>query len=460
VTDADADAALEVNAELVAIPKLDGRAKLEGTPVAATGKDIRYDVGTGKATIPSLALTLNGQSVGVDGTVDTRAGAGELNVGSDPLDVDKLAAAVAPLAPQLKDMSPRGRATVDAKAKFGPGNALDASGHLVLADVAAKMGPNAVSGVGGTIAFAATPAKRTVGSEQIQLRVADQPVTASFSAEATDEAATLQSLTAQVFGGTTKASGTFTMATRRFTADLGAERLDIAKAFAALDPTRPHPLSGTLTRVSAQLAGTAADTPEATQQSITGHGAVLLENGRYTGVNLLAEVMKALRSIPLISTVVADAIPGDLRRMLDGDVTEITSLRSDFTLGGAAVRLANLVLTNPALAFEGGGRVSFERRIDVAGSVALSTNVTKSIVGKVKEVKFALDPLGRLAIPVSISGTPPKVTVVPDVARLTTGAARALIENQATRLLQDALGGRKGKKGKRDGGLPFKLPKF
>jgi hypothetical protein len=179
---------------------------------------------------------------------------------------------------------------------------------------------------------------------------------------------------------------------------------------------------------------------------------------------MLSAVLKAVRSIPLVS-IAFDKIPGDLRGMADSDDTEIGTLRTDFAFGGAAVRLANLVLTNPALAFEGGGRVGFDRRVDLAGTVALSPNLSKSLAGGVKEVRFALDPVGRLAVPVTISGTPPKVAVVPDVTRLVTGTARAVIENKATELLQDALGGKKkGKKGAKkqgsDGGLPFKLPKF
>lgn len=456
VTDLDADAGLEVNADAVRIPKFRADATAEGAVVHATGEDVRYDVASGKVTIPGVAVALNGQTLHVEGTVDTRAAAGELKVRSDTLDVAKLAAAAAPVAPAVHTLDPRGSATVDGAARFGPGNALDASGHLVLADVAARTGAGAVSGLAGTIDFGATATQRTVGSQQLQLRLADQPVTASFAAAATDDEATLQSLVAQAFGGTARATGTFGLASRKFAADLGAERLDLGKALAAADPSKRPQLSGTLARFQAHVGGTAGDTPESVQRSLAGSGSMALENGHYAGVNLLAEVLKALRSIPVVSTAVDDALPADVRKLGEGDGTTIGNLRTDFTLGGAAVHLANLALVNPALAFEGSGRVGFDRRLDIAGTVALSPEVSRSIAGRVKEIRFALDPLGRLAIPISISGTPPKVVVALNLSKLlSVGAAKNLIENQATKLLQGALGGKK--KGKKDGGLPFKL---
>jgi hypothetical protein len=270
VSEIDGDAALEVNADGVRIPEFEGSGKAEGAVVEAEGKDVRYETATEQATFPSIVLALNDQRVRIEGAVDTRAGAGEVTMASDPLDIAKLAAAVAPLAPALQETSPKGTVTLDTVAKFGPGTALDASGRLVLAEVAAKVGGNAVSDVAGTVDVAATAAERTAGSQQLQLRVGGQPVTASFAAKATDDTATLESFVAHVFEGTARASGTFALATRRFTADLGAERLDVAKAMAALDPAHPHPLSGTLTRFAARLAGTAADTPEATQRSVCG----------------------------------------------------------------------------------------------------------------------------------------------------------------------------------------------
>ena len=459
VSEIDGDAALEVNADGVHVPEFEGAAKVEATVVEAEGKDLRWETATEKATFPSVTVTVNGQEIRVAGVVDARGGAGEMKVTSGPLDLAKLAAAVAPFAPALQETSPTGRMTLDTVARFGPGDAFDASGRIVLAEVAAKTGANAVSDLAGTVDLRATATERRVGSQQLQLRMNGEPVTASFAAKATDDVAALESLVAQVFGGTARASGTFTPATRRFTADLGAERLDVAKALAALEPARPNPLSGTLARFSARLAGTAADTPEATRRSVTGNGSLLLENGRYAGVNLLSEVLKAVRAIPFLSR----ALPGDVRRLSDGDATDIGTLRADFALGGAAIRLANLVLTNPALAFEGGGRVGFDRRVDLAGTVALSPSVSKSIAGDVKEIRVALDPVGRLAVPVTIAGAPPKVVVVPDVTRLVTGTTRALIENKATELLLDALGGKKGKKGGKKGSggtLPFRLPNF
>jgi len=407
------DAALAVDASGITLPRFHTTATLAGGgPMTVDGQGLTFDLGTGTVQVPALTVEVAKSRIVVKGRVETATGAGSAAISSDRLDLEQAAPLMALVTPGIARLGLRGTVALDLKGELSSGWAPRAGGSILLTDLALDAGTIAVRKLHGRLDLAATPTGATVASRDLALEAGGMPIAVTLASELAGDTATLKELVATGLGGTTRVTGTYGAATRRFTADVGADGLDLAAMQHAKDPRTPPRVTGTVARFHSQIAGTADEHPE---RSVTGTGNVLLKDARVLGVNVTGEVVKKIRSVPLLSAI---RMPADVKSATDSSDTVITSLTADFTIGGAALHLQRAVVTSPSFSFDGGGRVGFDSNLDLQGTFRLSAAISQAMVSGVKQLALALGSGGEISVPLTIQGTPPKVAVLPDVTHL------------------------------------------
>ena len=411
--DLTVDAALAVDASTVELPRFRTAATLAGGgPLTVDGQGLTFDLAKGTLEVPTVTVEVAKSRIVVKGRIETATGVGNAALSSDRLDLEQAAPLMALVTPEIARLGLRGTVAPDLTVAFSSGWAYQTSGSIRLADLALDAGTMAVRGLHGRLDLAATPTGATIGSRDLGLEVGGAPIAVTLASELAGDTATFKELVATGLGGTTRVTGSYGLATRHFTADVGAEGLDLAAMQHARDPRTPPRVTGTVARFQSRLAGTADTHPE---RSVTGTGTVLVKDGRVPGVNVAGEVVKKIGSLPLLSAV---RMPAEVKSVTESPDTVITSLTADFTVGGAALQLQRTLVTSPSFSFDGGGRVGFDSDLDLQGTLRLSSAISNALVSGVRELRVGLDPNGQISVPLTIRGTPPKVVVVPDVTKL------------------------------------------
>jgi hypothetical protein len=425
VSELSLQAALDAGPERARVLRLEVGGVAQGeVPFAVAGADLAYDMRTGVASIPPLGVEIAGQRLTAGGTVDARGGTADLHLASGGVDLGTLGPLL-DLAPEaVRALDPRGAVTLDLRVRLDPDGTYKVSGAVTLADVALLTAAGALTGLGGRLDLGGTAALRTVSTSGLEAKLGGQAVKVTMAAETAADTATLRDGTLAAFAGTTRARGTLGIESGRFSTHIGAEGIDVARLAAALRPDTSPGLTGTLSGFRATLGGTLG---EHLERSLGGGGSLVLENGRLVGLNLAADVLKALRDIPFVAGPLDRAVPADLRPLVEEKDTVIGRLGTDFTVAEGVVRLSNLALTNPAFTFAGGGQVGFDSRLDLEGTLSFTPGLSSAVAQRVKELRVVFDPQGRLAVPLRIRGAPPRLTVTPNVNKLAEAAARKVM---------------------------------
>lgn len=411
--DLTVDAALAVDGATVELPRFRTTATLEGGgPLTVDGQGLTFDLAKGTLQVPTVTAEVAKSRIVVKGRMETATGVGSVALSSDRLDLEQAAPLMALATPEIARLGLRGTVAPDLTIAFSSGWSFQTGGTVRLTDLALDAGTLAVRKLHGRLDLAATPTGATIGTRDLALEVGGAPIAVTLASELAGDTATLTELVATGLGGTTRVTGTYGLATRRFTADVGAEGLDLAAMQHAKDPRTPPRVTGTVARFQSRLAGTADAHPE---RSVTGTGTMLLKDGRVPGVNVTGEVVKKISALPLLSAV---RMPPEVRSATESPDTVITSLTADFTVGGAALQLQRTLVNSPTFSFDGGGRVGFDSSLDLQGTLRLSAAISNALVSGVRELRVGLDPGGQISVPLTIRGTPPKVVVVPDVTKL------------------------------------------
>jgi AsmA protein len=195
------------------------------------------------------------------------------------------------------------------------------------------------------------------------------------------------------------------------------------------------------------LAGAGRDW-EAIRPSLRGGGRVDVRNGVLRDVNLADAVLGRLTGLPGLTALV----PRDVReRYPEGFSTGDTRFEE---LGGT-VRIADDRATSDDLALRardysvlGKGFTTLDGRVDLTATLVASERLTGDIVRGVKEARWVTNQAGRVAVPFRLTGTLPRLRVLPDTGFVTQAVGRGLVD-KGVGALRDALDGGK-KKGKGD----------
>ena len=251
---------------------------------------------------------------------------------------------------------------------------------------------------------------------------------------------TLQQATAQAFGGTLEAKGAYTAGPKgapRFGVETQLRDMRIEQITRMVSGRAARLLNGTID-ANLNLDG-AGSGWEQIQRALRGNGNLHLRDGVLKGINPAGDTLRALLVIPALGKLAIGRVLQNHPQLLGEGDTAIEDLTGDFTIRDGWVNVSKLVLQTTEYALSGSGRYSFAGQLDFKTSLTFGQMLSSELLGAEPDLRYVREASGRLAIPVALKGTPPKVAVIPDVTKLAGFAAREAL----TDVLTDALGVKK-----------------
>lgn len=439
VSDLGVRCGLAIGHEAIKIPNLSVDGKLLGTAgFTLEGKNLTLELKTAIFEAKGLILSLLGNKINLDATVDTKKNDVELILGSDGITIETLEPFY-DLVPALKQYPATGIIKPALKLQAAANGAFNANGTVGLDKLATKIADLAVSGLAGLLHVKADQIEQHASGEKIALSINGQPMTADIDTEMALPKVAIKKFNIEAFSGTTTGTmGLVLDEKKSFDLKANVTKVQIDAAMKALLPTLPPKLLGTVDKVTLTVTGSLAGNLMAT---LAGATSVHVTNAVLKDVNIAAAVLKAVNNIPFLSQALFASVPDNMMQELTSPDTKIQSLDGDFRIGGNAINTNNLVVQGGFFTLEAQGTIGFDSNIDLNATIIFSEEFSRNLAMKTKEIGRILDVHGRLVIPLSLKGVVPKIMVLPNVKKLIEVGAKRAITDQAGKFLDRALGG-------------------
>jgi hypothetical protein len=212
-------------------------------------------------------------------------------------------------------------------------------------------------------------------------------------------------------------------------------------ALEALAPPRspqdPH-LQGQLA-FTAQIAAQGRDA-SAWTSSVAGSSHISLTHWKVANLNVLREVFQRLSMLPGLVERLQSRLPASYAEKLNARDTVFESLEVPMTIGHGTVHLDALRLASDSFEMEGAGGVGLNGVVALQAMLRIDPELSAALIRSVAELQYLADANGRLELPVTVQGTLPQVSVLPDVqyvaSRLVMTKAQELLGNFLQRALE------------------------
>ena len=199
----------------------------------------------------------------------------------------------------------------------------------------------------------------------------------------------LKTLSFQLFNSEVQGQGVLIAGsdTPPFNGNLSIQGLQLGPAIQAAAET-PLSISGTA-RADIALKGRGFAMPDLTKD-LEGTGHMAVKDGKIEGVNLLQEAIAPLK--------IEGVSLGDLKS------TVFSLIEADVAVNNGVITVQRFLLESHHFQAAGGGTIGFDQKLNLAVTLNLSQDLSKTIAGVSPVAKFAMQE-GKLALPLTIEGT-------------------------------------------------------
>jgi len=262
----------------------------------------------------------------------------------------------------------------------------------------------------------------------------------SLAADYTGQQAKIRSLTLNAFGGTIAGDADATLGAQpAFAATINTTNIDLQQALTAQKAKLADSLRGALTgKVKVSGRGSKFDEIKPTLQ---GSGQIAIKDGKLIGINLGAEALNKVKGIPGIETLVSSNVIARHPSLFKDRDTELKQASLSFVLQGPRMTTHDLTVASIDYTLLGDGWLDMDKNIDMVAHILMSKGFSSDLQADKKNVVYLEDQQGQIDIPVKISGTLPKPSVLPDVPNLVQRAATQAFQKKGQKLLGKFLGG-------------------
>ncbi|NJN70107.1 MAG: AsmA-like C-terminal region-containing protein [Nitrospira sp.] len=224
-----------------------------------------------------------------------------------------------------------------------------------------------------------------------------------IAAEVKGQEAKLNSLSFQLFDGQVKGQGKLVAGSDAppFSGGVAVQGVQLGPALSAVADT-PISVSGTA-GADLSVQGRGFSMPDLTK-ALHGTGHMAVKDGKIQGVNILQEVVSALK----VAGISID----------DPNATVFSTIETDLAIKQGVINVKNLLMDSHDFRATGGGTIGFDQRLNLIVNLNLSQEVSKKLAGASPVVKIALKD-GRLSLPLAITGTAQAPTYGVDLKGLT-----------------------------------------
>lgn len=333
-----------------------------------------------------------------------------------------------------------GSASSDVRFDFGDGGLKGADGKVALTDLFYKTDASSpIAGVNCTIDLS-TPRRGVarLNIEDLSGKLGSTPLNGGLQADITPREIIVDPLNLSVFSGT--ARGRFKSELtdqKRFTTALEGSSFLAEEIIPALLPGATIKLTGNVQTLKLGLRGSRADK----QSSVDGAGDLVLLDGVLHDVNLARLMVQKLADIPLIGPRLVSDIPAEFDPYFENNDTPIKKLTTAIRFDQGAIILDKLAAASDVYGVSGSGVINPDGSLNFNAVMIFDQDLSKALVGKVKELQALLSANGYLKVPFAVRGFYPDIKVRPDVEYLLKSGATRVIEEKLGDLLGDLLGG-------------------
>lgn len=210
-----------------------------------------------------------------------------------------------------------------------------------------------------------------------------------IAAEVRGQEAKLNTLSFQLFDGQVKGQGKMNAGSDAppFKGAVTVQGVQLGPALSAVAET-PISVSGTA-GADLSLLGKGFSMPDLTK-ALEGTGHMAVKDGKIEGVNLLQEVVSALK----VAGISLD----------NAKATAFSTIETDLAIKQGIINVQRLFMDSHDFQATGGGTIGFDQRLNLAVNLNLSQDVSQKLAAASPVVKIAMKD-GRLSLPLTITGT-------------------------------------------------------
>jgi uncharacterized protein involved in outer membrane biogenesis len=443
VKDIDLTAGVEIQGKQINVPSL----KLSFAPsplpqLNFTGARISYAQESGKLSIGSIDASSDVGGIHAEGTLDTKTQSGVLSVSSKGIDLRKAAGLLKSAVPTLASMNITGTIATSLAVTLAGGQP-SLKGPVTLKEINLDLpGPQKVRSLSGDINLQGSLTDLSVSTSTIKLSFQDAPLRVATTARVTSANVTVQALNVSGLGGETRLPATIQLnPPKAFSAQPSISSVSIEELLKVTKPDLSRSITGTIVSAKGNFSGS---TMGEVARSVNGAGDLLIKNAVLKGVNVPNLILSKVSNIPLLEGTLRSNIAPEHQKYFNDPDTKVAEFTSEYSLGGGVINLKSLRATSEAFVLQSSGTMSMDGELNLASNFILSADISTSLAKRSKTVENMLTKDKRLEIPVVIKGKSPALVVLPDISKLLQGAGGRALEQQAGKLLEKALGGKKG----------------
>lgn len=409
--------------------------KLSDDAIALSLPNTSLELRTLHLSVPQGVAKIKGDEAGVSAEVDIPQKRGSYTLSSPKI----TEATLATFAPALRTLKVKGALAPTLKGSFGPGE-WSARGDVGIAEGSAATGGQEFTDVNGVVVINGGDKGLSLESDNLTLVMNGEPLSLETSTLYSQDVVKVRSLHGSLLGGTGELKGSTHLVLNEFDAAASFQELQMSSLFSLLKLGTTR-VKGTISRFDGRLKGELGPLLKTT---LKGPAELQIKKSELEGVNIAREVLKEIESLPLMEGQVLARVPGEFLPVIEAESTRIDSLNSRVFFEGGKARIDDIEIQSELFSLKGTGEASLlDGFVRLDSTLRFSRAFSESLAAKVKEAKRVLDAEGTLAVPLAITGVPPKVVVVPDIKRLVELGARKVFEEKASDLLEQALGGRR-----------------
>lgn len=241
-----------------------------------------------------------------------------------------------------------------------------------------------------------------------------------IAAEVKGQGVKLNTLSFQLFDGQVKGQGKLIAGSDAppFKGGIAVQGVQLGSALNAVAET-PISVSGTA-GADLSLQGEGFSMPNLTR-TLEGIGHIAVKDGKIEGVNLLQEVVSALK----VAGISLD----------NAKATAFSTIETDLAVKQGVINVQRLLMDSHDFQATGGGTIGFDQRLNLLVNLNLSQDMSQKLAGASPVVKIAMKD-GRVSLPLKISGTAQAPSYSVDLKSI-----GGKVQEQVKKKVEEAVGG-------------------
>ena len=252
-------------------------------------------------------------------------------------------------------------------------------------------------------------------SQSITTQSNGNPIALSGTVEVTGDSYKASNITGAVAGGSLAATVNIQRSPRQeVESEVLAKGLDISTVRAIATGEPKEPFSGLINHISVK----AKARKDALLSSATGEGVIEITDGTVRHATYDKKVVGLIKAIPVVGEAVsftANATDSSTYQMQGGMLKELTA---DFTIGGGRCSSRNIKGQGRFTTLKASGDVAFDGKLDVTASAVYLEQNLKALAGPITPLGSLFGTIGRIEIPLLITGSVNNPQVNADLTRL------------------------------------------